>query len=107
MFLYQYQVGYAGAAEEPLFRGFLWGALHKAGWRDVWIWLFQAGLFILAHMYYIGRAPISFFILLPVGLLALGLVAWKTRGISTSLATHGTTNAFGLMMGELVKYLLK
>ena len=107
LLMFLYQIGYAGAAEEPLFRGFMWGALRKTGWKDVWIWLLQAGLFMLAHIYYLWRAPISFFVLVPVGALALGLVAWKTRSISSSLAMHGTTNALGVMWGGLVKYFLK
>jgi membrane protease YdiL (CAAX protease family) len=105
--MFLYQIGYAGVAEEPLFRGFLWGALRKAGWREVWIWLLQAGLFALAHMYYFGSNPISLFIILPVGALALGLVAWKTRSISSSLALHGIENALGMMWGELARYFLR
>jgi len=30
-----YQLGYAAVSEEPLFRGFLWGYLSKAGWRNI------------------------------------------------------------------------
>jgi len=105
--MFIYQIGYAGVAEEPLFRGFLWGALRKTGWKDAWIWLLQAGLFTLAHMYYFGRNPISLFIIVPVGALALGLIAWKTRSISSSLAMHGIDNALGLMWGELARYFLR
>jgi membrane protease YdiL (CAAX protease family) len=102
-----YQIGYAGVSEEPLFRAFLWGALRRLGWRDVWIWLFQAGLFILAHMYYFGKFPISMSVIVPVGALALGLVAWKTRSISISLAFHGATNSLGALFGSLARYLLR
>jgi membrane protease YdiL (CAAX protease family) len=105
--IFLYQVGYAGVAEEPLFRGFLWGALRKTGWKDLRIWLLQAGLFTLAHMYYFGRNPISLFIIVPVGALAIGLVAWKTRSISSSLALHGTDNAFGILWAELARYFLR
>ncbi len=103
---FAYQIAYAGVAEEPLFRAFLWEALRKSGWRDVWIWLFQAGLFALAHIYYLKQAPISFFVIVPVGALIMGWVAWKTRSISTSLAAHGAANSLGMMMGELAKYFL-
>jgi hypothetical protein len=47
-----YQLGYAAVSEEPLFRGFLWGYLRQSKWKDVWIWLFQTGLFTLSHIYY-------------------------------------------------------
>lgn len=28
---------YPGMAEDPFFRGFLWGALRRCGWKDIWI----------------------------------------------------------------------
>jgi membrane protease YdiL (CAAX protease family) len=102
--LFAYQIGYAGVAEEPLFRGFLWGALRRTGWKEVWIWLFQASLFMLAHIYYINRLPISFFVIVPVGALGLGLAAWKTRSLSSSLAMHGAANALGSLWGALLHY---
>jgi membrane protease YdiL (CAAX protease family) len=102
-----YQIGYAAVSEEPLFRGFLWGALRKAGWKDVWIWIFQAALFMLSHIYYLGKYPISFFIVVPVAALILGLVAWKSRTISASMATHGAVNALGLLMDRLAAYYIK
>ena len=43
----------AAVWEEPLFRGFLWGYLRLAGWKNGWIWLFQALLFTAAHCYYL------------------------------------------------------
>jgi hypothetical protein len=38
------QMTNAAVFEEPLFRSFLWGHLQIAGWKNGWIWLFQAGL---------------------------------------------------------------
>jgi membrane protease YdiL (CAAX protease family) len=102
-----YQIGYAAVSEEPLFRGFLWGTLRKAGWKEVWIWLFQATLFMLSHIYYLGKYPISFFIIVPAGALILGLVAWKSRTISASMAAHGAVNTLGLLMGRLAAYYIK
>ena len=90
-----YQLDYAAAAEEPLFRGFLWGGLRRCGWKDHWIWLFQALLFAVGHVYYVGVYNISAFLVVPLAALVLGLAAWKTRSIGTSMIVHGITNGFG------------
>jgi len=97
-----YQIGYAAVSEEPLFRGFLWGYLRKLKWRELWIWLFQAGLFTFSHIYYINRYPISFWIIVPVGALILGWLAWRSRTIASSMAAHGMINATGLSFGYLM-----
>lgn len=97
-----YQMGYAAVSEEPLFRAFLWGALIKAGWKNLWIWILQAGLFMIAHIYYINRAPISFWIYVPFGALFLGALVWKSKTISSSLAAHATTNALGAIIGVII-----
>jgi membrane protease YdiL (CAAX protease family) len=97
-----YQLGYAAVTEEPLFRGFLWGYLHKAGWKTVWIWLFQAGLFMLGHIYYIIKYPISFWLVVPIDALILGALVWRSKTISSSLAAHATGNALGMTMGIIV-----
>lgn len=94
-----YQLDYAAAAEEPLFRGFLWGRLRKCGWKDHWIWLFQALLFAVGHAYYVGSSNVSAFLVVPLGALALGFVAWKTRSIGASMITHGIINGFGATLG--------
>ncbi|MBN1872612.1 MAG: CPBP family intramembrane metalloprotease [Anaerolineae bacterium] len=97
-----YQLGYAAVTEEPLFRGFLWGYLRKAGWKNVWIWLFQTGLFMLAHIYYINQLPISFWILVPVSTLVLGALAWRSKTIASSLGAHTMMNASGFTIGTIV-----
>jgi membrane protease YdiL (CAAX protease family) len=102
-----YQIGYAAVSEEPLFRGFLWGAMRKAGWKEVWIWLLQAGLFMLGHVYFFSVYPISLFVIIPVGGLILGLVAWKSRTISATLPLHGAMNTLGLLLGKLAAYYLR
>jgi membrane protease YdiL (CAAX protease family) len=91
MLLPTYQLANAAAFEEPLFRGFLWGLLEKKGWRGVWIWLFQAVLFFLGHIYYLGVSPYSLWLTLAVGLI-FGLVAWRTRDIAPSMVAHSLTN---------------
>lgn len=99
---FPYQLGYAAASEEPLFRGFLWGWLRRAGWKERWIWLFQAGLFMLGHIYYAARLPYSFWIIVPFASLALGWLAWRSRSIATSMAAHAALNALGYMLGQVV-----
>ena len=94
-----YQIDYAAAAEEPLFRGFLWGRLRQRGWKEHWILLFQALLFAVGHVYYVGNRNVSAFLVVPLGALALGLVAWKTRSIGASMITHGIVNGFGATLG--------
>lgn len=82
----------AGLAEEPLFRGFLWGCLRKMGLKDLWIWLIQAGLFWLGHAYAFLYAPYSFWLIVPIGGLVLGLLAWRSRSIAPSIIAHGFAN---------------
>ena len=95
-----YQLGYAAVAEEPLFRGFLWGHLRKAGWNEWWIWLFQALLFMLGHIYYLPQLPISFWVIVPVGGLVFGLLTWKSRTIASSMAAHGLFNALSQLIAS-------
>jgi len=96
------QIGYAAVSEEPVFRGFLWGYLRRNGWRDQWIWLFQAGLFVLAHLYYFNTAWISFLFLIPLSGLVLGWLAWRSRSIATSMVAHGIFNSLGSTLAYLI-----
>lgn len=96
------QIGYAAVPEEPVFRAFLWGYLRKSGWRDMWIWIFQAGLFSLAHLYYLNSAPISFWFVVPFGGLVLGWLAWRSRSIATSMVAHGVSNSMGSTLAYLI-----
>jgi membrane protease YdiL (CAAX protease family) len=95
------QIGFAAVSEEPLFRGFLWGYLRKAGWREPWIWLFQAGLFWIGHIYYFGKLLISFWIAIPIGGLVLGGLAWRSRSIATSIAAHAAMNGLGFILAYI------
>ncbi len=97
-----FQIGYAAVTEEPLFRGFLWGYLRKLKWREIWIWLFQTGLFMLGHIYYLHQSLISFWIIVPVGGLVLGWLAWRSRTIATSMMAHGAMNATRYAFGYLL-----
>jgi membrane protease YdiL (CAAX protease family) len=87
------QLVLAAISEEPLFRGFLWGALRRSRWKDIWILFFQTGLFIIGHIYYFGSMPISFWIVVPTGGIVFGLLAWRSRSITTSITAHAFTNA--------------
>jgi membrane protease YdiL (CAAX protease family) len=92
-YLFVAQLSNAAIAEEPLFRGFLWGYLRKWNWSDRWICLFQAGIFTLGHLYYIHQYPLSFWVIVPLSGLILGLLVWKSRSIGTSMITHGLLNS--------------
>lgn len=89
------QLSTAAALEEPLFRGFLWGELRERGWEENHIWLFQALLFALGHIYYLGTANLSFFVIVPLGALILGFMAWRSGSIGTSMLFHGIGNSLG------------
>jgi membrane protease YdiL (CAAX protease family) len=88
-----YHLGFAPVNEEPLFRGFLWGYLRRYNWKEVWIWLFQAGLFTLAHVYYANRYPLNFWLFIPGAALVLGLMTWRSRTIAPGILTHALINA--------------
>jgi len=88
-----YHLGASSVMEEPLFRGFLWGGLRKAGWKDFWIWLFQAVLFDLSHIYYWKVFPTSLLTVFLSGLF-FGFLAWRSKSISMSIAAHSIVNAF-------------
>jgi hypothetical protein len=102
-----YQMGYAAVSEEPLFRGFLWGYLRQAGWKNRWILLTQAGLFVLGHIFYINTAPISFWIIVPTGALVLGGLVWRSKSLSSSLAAHATVNGIGYTFGYIAASLIR
>ncbi|MGE5072970.1 MAG: lysostaphin resistance A-like protein [Anaerolineae bacterium] len=88
-----YQVGFAAAAEEPLFRGFLWGYLRRAGWSEGWVWLVQGSLFMLAHLYFINALPLQFWLIVPAAGLIFGLLAWRSRSIAPGMLAHAAYNA--------------
>lgn len=97
MFVYSilYQLSNAAIDEEPLFRGFLWGYLRRRGWKDPIIWIFQALLFWISHINYWGRS--SFWFTLPFLGLFLGLLAWRSRSVATSMAAHAGYNSWKLL----------
>lgn len=100
--LFFIQLGNAAAIEEPLFRGFLWGFLKSHHWNGYFIWLFQAILFSLAHIYYFGANNFSFFVVVPFSALMFGLCAWRSRSIGTSMVVHGFYNSMIDVVSHMV-----
>ncbi len=93
------QMTNAAVWEEPLFRGFLWGYLRRAQWKNGWIWLFQAALFTLGHVYFLkNEAFIPWLIRMLLPSLLIGFIAWRARSIFVSMVTHGVFNAYGDML---------
>lgn len=99
-----FQTFYAGAAEEPLFRGFLWGALRRLGWRNRWICVFQAGLFCLGHIFYIPAKLYWSLAFTFITGLAFGVLAYRSRSIATSMAAHGFNNGCGDVFVNMVPW---
>lgn len=90
------QMTMAGVFEEPLFRGFLWGYLRRAQWKDGWIWLLQALLFTLAHVYYLQTEFLGpWFVRIMLPALLIGFIAWRAKSIFASMVTHAFFNASG------------
>ncbi len=95
------QMTNAAVWEEPLFRGFLWGYLRRAGWKDVWIWPFQAMLFTLGHVYYLQNEALGpWFIRMIIPSLVIGFIAWQAKSIFASMVTHGFFNAVHDMLAH-------
>lgn len=92
------QLTNAAILEEPFFRGILWGALKKLRWKEGWIYLTQAVLFWIGHIYYIGTYPYSFWIVVPLASLVLGILAWRSRSVATSMFAHGMINGLGQIL---------
>jgi membrane protease YdiL (CAAX protease family) len=97
-------MSFAALSEEPLFRGFLWGYLRQTGLREVWIWLIQAGLFALGHLYYIVIYPFSLWVVVPTGALWFGLMAWRSRTIASSMLVHALTNSLSMPVAIVVAH---
>lgn len=101
MLLPTVQISIAAVSEEPLFRGFLWGYLQKLGWQDRRIWLFQAFLFGVAHLYYLPLGDYFSFVTAFLGGLVIGWVGWKAQDIAASMLAHGFFNGMAQIVGEL------
>lgn len=97
-----FQLSFAAVMEEPLFRGFLWGGFRQLGLSNGLVCGLQAGLFWLAHIYYYNTG-INFWVIIPIGSIVLGLVAWKTRSITNSMVTHAFMNTLGDVFQHFIR----
>ena len=97
-----FQLSFAAAMEEPLFRGFLWGSFRQMGIQNWLVCVIQAALFWLAHIYYYNTG-INFWVVIPIGSLILGLVILKTKSTSYSMATHALINSLGDVFQHFVR----
>ncbi len=95
------QLGNASVYEEPLFRGFLWGYLRQRGWNNLPILLVQAGLFWLSHPVLAILYPLSFWIVVPLAGLLLGLIAWRARDIAPGMFAHGLIDGLGQVVAQI------
>lgn len=88
-----YQLGYAAVAEEPVFRGFLWGGLRSTGLKEIWVLLIQAALFASAHIHLLDSAQPGLFLGMTfLNGVIFGLFVWRSRLLSSSMALHGFAN---------------
>jgi len=104
---FPYQLGYAAAYEEPLYRGFLWGELkRKTKWKTTWVILFQAIIFTLAHGVVFLNAPqYPAFIVIFIGGIVFGLLVFYSRSITVSMMAHAFYNGFGLFTAYILNWL--
>jgi membrane protease YdiL (CAAX protease family) len=94
----------AAVMEEPLFRGFLWGYLRRWNLSNPIIWLIQGSLFWLAHIYYLGQVPFSFWLLVPSAGLIFGWLAWRSHSIAPGLLTHTLVNGLTMIVSTRTLY---
>ncbi|PKO13297.1 MAG: hypothetical protein CVU39_20005 [Chloroflexi bacterium HGW-Chloroflexi-10] len=87
-----YQFGTAAILEESIFRGFLWGFFKDIGWNEKLIFVVQACLYMLSHLFYWDK-PIAFWFFVPVWGVIYGLLAWKSRSVFPSMLAHAFYNA--------------
>ncbi len=82
----------AATAEEPLFRGLLWGYLKRLGRPDWLILVVQALLFFVGHAYYARPGLYSNWGSTLLMGFVFGIAAWKTRSILPSMIAHALVN---------------
>jgi membrane protease YdiL (CAAX protease family) len=103
-----YQLGYAAVAEEPVFRGFLWGGLRSLGLKDIWILLIQAVLFTLAHIHLLASPqPALMLGLIFIGAIIMGLLVWRSRLLSASMAMHAFGNGSPMILYWVSAFLFR
>ena len=101
---FPYQLGYAAAYEESLYRGFLWGELkRKTKWKTTWVILFQAIIFTLAHgIVFLNAAQYPAFLVIFIGGIVFGLLVFYSRSITASMMAHAFSNGLGLLTAYIL-----
>lgn len=87
------QLTNAAVQEEAVFRGILWGVMKNMAIKEKWIWMIQALLFLVCHLYYLPHSSVIWLRILVAG-LAYGAVVWRSRTQSASMVTHAAANTF-------------
>ena len=85
------QLARSSALEEPIYRGFLWGALRRARMTDWVACVIQAVLFAAAHRGYGVSGPWYITTAL-LGGVFFGLLAWRSRSLIPSMVAHALYN---------------
>lgn len=91
---FMFQISFAVASEEPLFRGMMMGEMLKRKFRPALAILIQGGIFWFGHIYYINTG-LNFWIIHPILAIMLGVIAYKTKSITNSMVFHGMVNSLG------------
>jgi membrane protease YdiL (CAAX protease family) len=101
-----YHLGFAPLNEEPLFRGFLWGALRQRNWHNGSILIVQAILFTGAHAYFAKQYPFEFWIFIPAAAILFGILTMRSRSIAPAILAHAMINgsAYVLAAGILSEF---
>jgi len=89
--IFIYELSHVAVQEELIFRGFIWGYLKNYGLGDKKILIIQAIIFWITHLNYINK-PYTFWVVVPIMSLVLGLIAWRSRSITYSAITHSMFN---------------
>lgn len=90
---FTYYLFHSAILEEPVFRGFLWGALQMRGIPQRNILFCQAVLFGIAHINYLHQ-PFVLLVQVPVLAIVFGLLVWKSGSIAPALMAHATYNTW-------------
>jgi len=103
---FPYQLGFAAAYEEPLYRGFLWGELKRTTkWKTAWIILFQAIIFMLAHgVVFLAPPQYPAFLVIFLAGIVFGLLVFYSRSITASMTAHAFYNSFGLFTAYIINW---
>jgi len=90
-----YRFSFVAPLEETIFRGFLWGYLHRLGWDEHRTFWAQAVLFWVLHFPKLFYSPIQFFIVIPIITLFFSLLVKYSKQLLPSIIGHTIINAIG------------